>query len=140
MEALASCGGMKAGEFFLGDGFERSGERRFALRLLSWSGGVCRFGLLVRRAIAVPDAVAVFADLIDGAIGDGTVGVAFGDGWLVFSSCEFVAVFDEEPVGFAGTCVAGVHANERPATFHLLALEIELEMAFGKGAIDVGVS
>ena len=69
----------------------------------------------------------------------GAVGQAFGDGWLIFGAGEFVAIFDEEPVRLAGARVVGVHADEGPAAMHLLAFKVELEMAFGESAIDVGI-
>ena len=112
----------EAGEFLLWEGFERSCERGLGLRLLSRSGRLRRFRLLVRRAIAVPNPVAVFADLLDGAFADSAVGKTLGNRRLIFCPGVFVAVFDEEPVWFAGTRIASIHANERPPALHLLAL------------------
>ncbi len=58
---------------------------------------------------------------------------------MIFGTREFVAVFDEKPVWFAGPRVVGMHAHEGPAAMHLLTLEVELEVAFGESAIDVGI-
>ena len=73
MDALASCGEMKAGNFSFGTDLSadaNEGRTSFSFE----ERPSCRFGLLVRRAIAVPYAVVVFADLLDGALGDGAVG------------------------------------------------------------------
>src|ERR1039458_7925588 len=82
------------------------------------------------RVLGVPDVIFAAGDLIDAAAGDDGVGLGVGDGRGGGWTFEVVMLLDEQPVGFGlGAAGAAAHADERPFSFELRAVEDEIGRA-----------
>ena len=76
----------------------------------------------------------------DAAAGDGGVGFGLGDGGIGGWALEVVVLLDEQPVGLGfGAAGLAVHADERPFSLELGAVEDELQRAVAQALVDVGV-
>ena len=139
----------EGGEMFFRRVAEGRAEGDFSRRRALAGGGLCRCrvgglvaampGFAGRGVLRVPDVGFGAGDFVHAASGDGRVRRFVGDGRVGFGALVLVVLLDEEPVVLLVTG-PGLHADERPFSVQLGAVEDELERAVAQAGVDVGVA
>src|ERR1700678_1752446 len=123
---------------------DRTKVRDFSVRARSRLLGIETLIAIPRlplgRILRVPNVVFTLRNLLHSASGHHTIRLLLRNTRVRLLALKVVMLFDQQPIRLALIRSLATHANQRPLSFHLRALQDELQRSRAQSIIDVGMS